>query len=57
VTHSKKRGLIVNELDEALFASVRNNGDLATLLCSFLPAKDRVRLRQVDKQTKTVAKL
>jgi hypothetical protein len=53
VTRSKKRGLLQNgELDEteASFASVRNNGDLMMLLCSFFLAKDRVRLRQVDKQ-------
>jgi hypothetical protein len=42
---SKKRGL-VNET----FASVRNNAALVTMICSFLPIQDRVRLGQVDQQ-------
>jgi hypothetical protein len=49
MTRSKKRGLIVNELNKT-FDSVRKNGALLTLVRSFLLAKDRVRLRQVDKQ-------
>jgi hypothetical protein len=42
---SKQRSL-VNET----FASVRNNGVLVTMICSFLPVKDRVQLGQVDKE-------
>jgi hypothetical protein len=42
---SKQRCLV-----DELFASVRNNVALVTLICSFLPIKDRVQLGQVDKQ-------
>jgi hypothetical protein len=35
---------------DELFAAVRNNVALVTLICSFLPIKDRVQLGQVDKQ-------
>jgi hypothetical protein len=35
---------------DELFASVRNNVALVTLICSFLSIKDRVRLGHVDKQ-------
>jgi hypothetical protein len=41
-----KQRCVVDEL----FTSVRNNVALATIICSFLPIKDRVRLGQVDKQ-------
>jgi hypothetical protein len=37
-------------LVDELFASVRNNVALVTLICSFLPIKDRIQLGQVDKQ-------
>jgi hypothetical protein len=42
----KKKHRLVDEL----FASVRNNVALATLVYSFLPMNDRVRLGEVDKQ-------
>jgi hypothetical protein len=42
---SKQRCLV-----DELFASVRNNVALVTLICSFLPIEDRVQLGQVDKQ-------
>ena len=45
ITRSKKCSL-VNET----FASVRDNGVLVTMICSFLPIKDRVWLGLVDKQ-------
>jgi hypothetical protein len=37
-------------LGSETFDSVRNNGALLTMICSFLPVKDRVRLGQVDQQ-------
>jgi hypothetical protein len=47
VTHAfKKKHRLVDEL----FASVRNNEALATLIYSYLPMNDRVRLGEVDKQ-------
>jgi hypothetical protein len=44
-THCNKRCLV-----DELFASVRNNVALVTLICSYLPIKDRVKLGEVDKQ-------
>jgi hypothetical protein len=47
VTHAfKKKHRLVDEL----FASVRNNEALATLIYSYLPMNDRVRLGEEDKQ-------
>jgi hypothetical protein len=44
VTRASKKRCLVNEL----FTSVRNNVALATLIYSFLPINDRVRLGEVD---------
>jgi hypothetical protein len=44
-TRCNKRSLV-----DELLASVRDNGALVTLICSYLPIKDRVKLGEVDKQ-------